>query len=237
MNLEVAQRFNLQPQADIDQVLSELALEHYGIEAGPLARAAWRELSAAFQQYPYDGSLVYHGPQLLGPSTPLYLEPTGYRATMTGFPYDDLTAWRGIYPAPVFIAQFEKVAQGWGRGVDLLRQAVAATPNELREEAQADLRVAEAAECHFKSVVNQARFVLLRDPWCDLSLPAKQRELLRRPLRDVVTAELELATRLWRLARQDSRIGFEASNQYLYVPADLAEKVINCHWLMRQFAE
>ncbi len=237
LNLEVAQRFNLQPQSDVDQVLTELALRHYGIEGGPLARAAWRELSAAFQQYPYDGSLVYHGPQLLGPSNPLYLAPTGYRATMTGFPYDDLAAWRGIYPAPVFLAQFERVAGGWGHGVDLLRQAVAAAPVELHQDAQADLRVAEAAECHFKSVVNQTRFVLLRDQWRDLNLPAQQHESLRRQLREVVTAELELATRLWRLTQQDSRIGFEASNQYLYVPLDLAEKVVNCRWVLRQLAE
>ena len=31
---------------------------------------------------------------------------------------------------------------------------------------------------------------------------------------------------------RDSRIGFEASNQYYYVPLDLVEKVINCHDLL-----
>ena len=237
LNLEVAQRFNLQPQADVEQVLTELARQHYGVASGPWARAAWRELSAAFQQYPYDGSLVYHGPQLLGPSNPLYLEPTGYRATMTGFPYDDLATWRGIYPVPVFLAQFERVAEGWARGVDLLRQAAAAAPLELQQAARADLRVAEAAECHFKSVVNQTRFVQLRDQWRDPQLPADQRNSLRRILREVVTAELELATRLWRITHQDSRIGFEASNQYLYVPTDLAEKIVNCRWVLRQLAE
>ena len=48
-----------------------------------------------------------------------------------------------------------------------------------------------------------------------------------------------LARRLCELQRTDSRIGFEASNQYYYVPADLAEKVLNCRdlldrWLIEQ---
>jgi len=30
----------------------------------------------------------------------------------------------------------------------------------------------------------------------------------------------------------DSRIGFEASNQYYYIPLDLAEKIVNCDQLL-----
>jgi UDP-glucose 4-epimerase len=41
------------------------------------------------------------------------------------------------------------------------------------------------------------------------------------------------------LQTRDSRLGFEASNHYYYVPIDLLEKVLNCqylleHWLPRQ---
>jgi hypothetical protein len=32
----------------------------------------------------------------------------------------------------------------------------------------------------------------------------------------------------------DSRIGFEASNQYNYVPVDLGEKVLNCRYLLEK---
>jgi hypothetical protein len=41
-----------------------------------------------------------------------------------------------------------------------------------------------------------------------------------------------LARELFTLASQDSRIGFEASNHYYYVPLDLVEKVINCRALL-----
>jgi len=33
---------------------------------------------------------------------------------------------------------------------------------------------------------------------------------------------------------QDSRIGFEASNQYFYLPLDLVEKVVNCQYVLDQ---
>jgi hypothetical protein len=43
------------------------------------------------------------------------------------------------------------------------------------------------------------------------------------------------ARRLHAIQTRDSRIGFEASNQYYYVPVDLAEKVIACHYLLEQW--
>ena len=46
---------------------------------------------------------------------------------------------------------------------------------------------------------------------------------------------MELARRLYAVQMRDSRIGFEASNQYYYVPIDLAEKVLNCHDLLKRW--
>jgi hypothetical protein len=54
---------------------------------------------------------------------------------------------------------------------------------------------------------------------------------LERILKD----ELTLARRLYALQSRDSRIGFEASNHYFYVPQDLAEKVLNCHDLLTRW--
>ena len=101
----------------VDEVLNAVAVERYGAEGAPLARKAWTAFSTAFRQYPYDGGVLYNCPVQVGPANPLYLKKTGYRATMTGIPYDDLTAWRGPYPAEVFAAQFEKVAAGWLSGI------------------------------------------------------------------------------------------------------------------------
>mgnify|MGYP000468371535 CR=1 FL=1 len=43
--------------------------------------------------------------------------PTGYAATMVGFPYDALDHWRAIYPPEIFIQQFDKVADGFERAL------------------------------------------------------------------------------------------------------------------------
>jgi hypothetical protein len=71
---------------------------------------------------------------------------------MVGFPYDDLNAWRGPYPAEVFASQFEKVASGWQKGITELRSVTGSAGIE-------DQRLALAAGLHFESVANQARFI------------------------------------------------------------------------------
>jgi hypothetical protein len=55
---------------------------------------------------------------------------------------------------------------------------------------------------------------------------------LRTAMEKVLQDEIALARRLHEIQSSDSRIGFEASNQYYYVPVDLIEKVLNCHELL-----
>ena len=45
--------------------------------------------------------------------------------------------------------------------------------------------------------------------------------------------QLRLARALYDLTLDDSRIGFESSNQYYYTPLDLVEKVVNCEFIAR----
>ena len=53
-------------------------------------------------------------------------------------------------------------------------------------------------------------------------------------LRVVVEEERALAKRMFILASVDSRLGFEASNHYFYVPNDLLEKILNCEDVLAQ---
>ncbi len=198
--------------------LDTLARRRHGAANAAAAAAFWRACSAAFREFPYNIGCVYSAPLQMGPANPLWPAPTGYKACMVGIPYDDLKAWRAIYPAEVFAAQLEKVAAGFEAAVADLRAAVAAPPPALAEE----LRFAEAAAIHFASVANQSRAVVARD--------AGDRDALRR----LCEAEARLACRLHALQSRDARIGFEASNQYYYTPHDLVEKVINCRWVAEQ---
>jgi hypothetical protein len=238
-NLEIAARLCEKSTPTIDDVLNAVAKERYGTDGAPLARKAWSAFSAAFREFPYKRDVLYANPMQMGPANPLYLKPTRYHATMVGIPYDDLHAWRGIYPSAIFVSQFEKVADGWRSGIPNLKAAVEKSPADHKDDVQSELRFAQTALNHFQSTANQAKFVMARDQLAaslsqSQKLSAKETERLRGEIRKILESEIELARDEFRLTQSDSRIGFEASNQYVYVPFDLAEKIINCRWLLEQ---
>mgnify|MGYP001283430434 CR=1 FL=1 len=99
-----------------------------------------------------------------------------------------------------------------------------------------DLRYAKAAANHFQAVANQSRFTAARDALVDpaATRTPEQTEALRQQMRQAVESELVLAKELYELVKEDSRIGFEPSCQYFYLPLDLVEKVVNCRWLLEK---
>lgn len=223
------------------EALRAVAERRFGPHAETVL-AAWKQFSTAFSEFPFHGGLVYSAPQQVGPANLLFEKSTGYRATMVGFPYDDLNGWRAVYPPDVFISQFEKVADGFAAGVAALEKrsrtkAGSAADNALRNEH----RIARASYLHFRSVANQARFIVARNALGKAASAAEAEPHLaaiERLLRD----EIELARQLHALQCADSRIGFEATNHYYYVPQDLMEKVLNCRdlldrWLPAQRAK
>jgi hypothetical protein len=242
-NLEVVAEVSRQPapnsekerQAVAEQAMQAVAERRFGQTLAPAVVTAWKGYSAAFREFPYHGGLVYMAPMQVGPANPLWAHPTGYRATMVGFPYDDLDSWRAVYPPEVFAGQFEKVAGGFDRALKRLRAATAVPKGRVTKRQQtaleAECGVAEAAAIHFRSAANQARFVLARKAVAEAKNEAETRRAAAE-LKRLLTAEIALAQRLFALQSADSRLGFEASNQYFYVPLDLAEKVLNCRYLL-----
>ncbi|GMW03024.1 MAG: hypothetical protein AMXMBFR84_41600 [Candidatus Hydrogenedentota bacterium] len=234
-NFQLAERMSRNPPPSAEEALDAVALERFGPDGAPHAREAWTLMSNAFREYPFHISVVYTCPIQWGAANPLYPEKTGYSATMWGIPYDDLNGWRGPYPADVFADQFQKIVDGWMPGIDALEKAVEHTPSDKRAAVEADLRYARAAAIHFQSVANQARFVDLRDALHELNdseITNEGRNVLRMDIRKLVDAEIALAKELHALSLRDSRIGFEPSCQYFYLPQDLMEKVVNCRWIL-----
>lgn len=238
-NLRIPLLFNRTSTPSIDAVLETLAHERFGDQGAPHARKAWTIFSDAFREYPFHISVVYTSPVQWGAANPLYARKTGYAATMWGLPYDDLDGWRGPYPPEIFAAQFEKMAKGWTNGVAELNRAAAQAPGEMGDAARADLRYARAAGIHFRSVTNQARFVMARDALAGAAREISEEEpaRLRAELKRLLESEIALARELYALTSEDSRIGFEPSCQYFYLPTDLVEKVVNCRWLLDHLDE
>ena len=216
-NLEVVAEMGGVDAPTPDAALLRVAQRRYGPELAAAVVQAWREFSIAFSEFPF-GDGLYNTPVQGGPSNLLWAEPTHYASGPVAFPYDDLDGWRAPYPPEVFIGQFEKVADGFEAA--LIKLNAAAEHEKPSPAFRGELNVAEAAAIHFRSTANLARFVVARNA---RDTAAEEH---------VLKSELALARRLYEIQTHDSRIGFEASNQYYYVPLDLVEKVINCRDLL-----
>ena len=183
----------------------------------------WKQFSESFRQFPFNVTVLYNAPMNYGPMNLLHLKPTGWKATMIGFPYDDLASWRGPYPDNVLEQQFRLVTEGWKLGLDWL----AAAEPEVRKDERAEFTelqtIAEAAYCHLRSTWLQIRFVMARNGGFD-------RQTMIRCVRE----EIEIAERLHEIVRRDSRIGFEASNHYYYSLNDLREKIVSCEGILAE---
>ncbi|MFA7174425.1 MAG: hypothetical protein WC340_13630 [Kiritimatiellia bacterium] len=161
-NLKIFQEMKGKSQS-VDDVLNAMADSLYGLKGRSLARQAWTAFSDGFREYPFHISLLYNGPQHMGPANPLYLEATGYSATMVGFPYDDLKRWRSIYPFEVWVKQMEKVRHGFEQGCVLYEKLVDAVDADIQAQARRELATYRAAALHFESMINQAQFIDARD--------------------------------------------------------------------------
>ena len=218
----------LEAFADQDFRLEAAAEQRYGRKAGKLVAQAWHLFSEGMAEFPFSGATVYNAPQHMGPANPFYADPTGYRATMVGLPYDDLGGWRSIYPVEVYTQQMERVATGFEQGMVPLRKALKVAGGQARLRLKSLARIAQAVALHYRSVVNQARFTaarneLLQNP----TLSAEEREVRLQQMHHSVESELETVLALLPLVREDATIGYESSNQYFYIEQDLLEKYIN----------
>ncbi|MHC4797329.1 MAG: hypothetical protein ACYTF1_11865 [Planctomycetota bacterium] len=232
-NLQLAAEFGRRPLPTIEQALRNVAERRYGKPTAQDVIRAWKKFSEAFEQFPYHIYTLYRGPQQRGPANLLFSKPTGYRSTMVGYPYDDLNGWRKIYPPEVFAEQFEKVAKGFKDGLDVMQSALdKAQTAGHRQSLQNDLRIYEAACIHFGSVANQTRFITARDALLSKESTVEEKAKRWTDAKTSILAEIDAAVRLFKLTRQDARIGFEATNHYYYYPLDLVEKTINCRWLL-----
>jgi hypothetical protein len=197
---------------------AQIALS-FGKKAAPYVRQAHKLMSKSFLEFPFSCGVLYVAPQNSGPANLLFEKTTGYDASMLGFPYDDLKSWRSMYPEHVFEKQFQKLSVGWKKGVDLLEKALLQPGIRNRSGLKEFLEVATAAYCHFRSTFLQIAFIRLR------GRPGNERII------EILDEERELARTLYKLIRENSRIGFEASNHYYYTVNSLMEKVLNCEYL------
>ncbi|SDD11337.1 hypothetical protein [Niabella drilacis] len=233
-NLEVVALMGSDKSLSSADAVQQVADRRFGA-AAPVMTHAWRQFSEAFSKFPYHISVVYGAPLQVGPANLLWQAPTGYKATMVGLPYDDINGWRSIYPADVFTRLLRELGDTFAGIVQQLNEAAkktALSQNE-RQAVLQERNIIEAIALHYRSIANQAEFIVCRDR---LAAAATDRRSIKDRLAHLLMQETALAERMAALQISDSRLGFEASNQYFYTPADLYEKILNCrdlleHWL------
>ncbi len=239
LNLELAAEYywdtDVGTVTGVKAGFSELLRDKFGSAAGQSIADASAAFSKAFQDFPFDLNVLYLAPQNFGPANLLYMQPTGFEATMMGFPYDDLRKWRGIYPESIFAEQFKKLSNGWKKGLRLLKKSRKLVSGDVREFDDL-MTSASAAYLHFHSTYLQIAFVMTRNRY----LAAKNqytRIKAHRKLTEIVREEVDNVRHLYDLVISDSRIGFEASNHYYYTVQDLKEKVLNCQFILEQLQQ
>ena len=202
----------------------QMVEDNFGAGAVKSISRALKGFSEAFRNYPFSQSVVYHAPHNAGPKELLFTAPTGYAATMVGFPYDDLKRQSIPYPEDVFENQWRILTEKWrDDGLLPLEEARQDIAPQYMEAYRELCNFARACWCHFRSAYCQVAWNRRRDN------PAI---LPKLDLASIVKEEISLAKQLLALTFEDSRIGFEATNHYAYSPNDLREKVLNCEWLL-----
>ena len=133
---------------------------------------------------------------------------------MTCYAYDDLEKWRQIYPVDIFENQFAKLCGKWEEGLAL-----------LTDDGSELWIMANAAYCQFRSSLNQIRFYRARNAG------------EKAAMREAAEQELAVTEKMLSLMNRDASIGFEAANHYYYSKGNLAEKIVNCHDVLRRLAD
>ncbi|MBQ7176304.1 MAG: hypothetical protein IJS08_02725 [Victivallales bacterium] len=201
----------------------ELAASRFNPKLAAEVIKAERIFSEAFRQFPFNVSVLYYSPVNYGPMNLLHLKPSGYKASMVGFPYDDVKKWCGPYDPLQMLTQINAIISGWSKGMEILQKAQSLPQNETEAyELQELTKMVLVTYLHFNSTNCQLCYTLMRDEGEDHSQHQKE----------LILQEIHNACILFEIVRRDSRIGFEASNHYYYTLNDLAEKVINCKYIL-----
>ncbi len=180
--------------------------EGYG-ERAPAVKQAVHLFSEGFKKLPYDWTLLYNGPQHVGAVNLLYATPTGYKATMVGYPYDDLDSWK--------VGTEQEFLEGLGQMLDTWKQGLASLEQAGMHDGVEIYRYAKAFYLAYGATLNEASFILAR----------REKDVAK--MQAALNLEEELTKAQYALAAMDSRLGFEASNHYYYTQNAYLEKFIN----------
>jgi len=206
--------------------VTEYIMTHYGKEEAETVCRAQKMFCAAYREYPFHIGVAYRAPQASGPKSPFFTEPTGYDATMVGFPYDCINGWRSVYPVEIFESQFRLLLEKWKEALDVL-YSYKGKRTEMFDDI---LNTAEGVLVHVATNYNLIRFTRSRNAYL-----INKNEADKNTMLSALAGEEENVKHAMALFSRDSRLGFEASNHYSHTMQDLKEKLLNIAWCKKYY--
>jgi len=201
------------------EMAPKLARRDFGPVGGPLAVQAWEAWSEAIRDYVPTGEDQY-GPFRVGPAYPLLFEDETVEFPSAPYAHFGSRILKTNYTphepedVPGEIALLARMASRWDQGVALLEQAVAATPDRKRVDAERMLGLGRFIGNCVRTAINTKRWWLLKQRL----EAAEQREEAGDILDEMVElAEVEIANAeaTIPLVEADSRLGWEPSMEYM----------------------
>ena len=191
-----------------------------------VCRRATAEFSRAFHELPFHVHTAYLGPFQVGCANLMFEKSSGLAATMTGFPYDDVKSWCGVFTVEVYEDALRKLTEIWKEGLSKLLSEIDIDSENTSEFVD----VALATYCIYRSAYLQTKYNLLRDRFNDGEAGVNG-EILA-----ILSEEEELTVKMYDIVCRNSAIGYEAANHYFFNKYSLAEKVVNIEYLKEYFA-
>jgi len=220
-SIKIAASYFFEEDIQGKDAYEEVLSSTYGSYAERVKRAVGYFCKGA-EEYPFHVCHIYRGPSNAGTANLLYPEPSGMRATMTCYPYDDVKGWCADYSGDeqggspytpeVLELQYGKLCEQWEKGLEILEGMPVC---EFYDMALYGYTL-------FKSSYNQICYYRYRDS-------NKNQEKMR----EIVQSEKELALLAYQIMLRNSAVGYEAANHYYVTRSMLAEKVVECEYLLK----
>ncbi len=209
-NIKIASGYFFEDEAVKNAYMSMLEIT-YGDYADKVKQAV-SDFCKGFAEYPFDCQHIYHGPSNAGAANIIYTEPTGMKATMTCYPYDDLDTWcANVYPPDILKSQYEKLCYHWENGLEHIKDM----PDcEFKDMAVYGYTL-------FKSSLNQIKYYMLRN-----------KDAFTPEMNKIIKDEKNLALDAYEIMLRNSAVGYEAANHYYVTRSSLMEKIINCDYIL-----
>jgi hypothetical protein len=172
--------------------------------------------------YPTLVSILYSSAINPGPGLRFPLDPEPWRWGMVAMATENIEGMSQPFGADVTIKGFKKVAEYFAEGLVHLKKAIEQSDkDEWEYENQRDYGICEACLHHLQSAANYSEFILARNKW----LENKNNTALRQAVVNILKRELDNSEAMLKIAKGDSRIGYEGSIGYFYTPVEIVEKI------------